>query len=372
MRSNRPTRFRANNHRGPWPSLDESELVEQFHRIAELQRNLLPHAIPQPVGWRIATHYSIGPWPSGDYYDFMKLPDGRIILAIADASGHGGLSAVMVATMRVVLRSCPLTSGRQRQPFCPLQGSVVQTPHIVLSHLNRILIENSLEGQFMTAFYGVLNPLVLAAARLCGIDEIYRVGGAQAIAALAYGTKSIPRVDKIVGPGNAYVAAAKRRVFGVVGIDMIAGPSEILVICDGQTDPDWIAMDLFSQAEHDELAQAILLTPEAALVENVAASMHRQLEHMPRRDIIAAALATRGALVRVREADLQRHLENGRTPEQKKEPQVTRTKPAPSPADMKPTELGSKDDFQLQQAIAFLKGEPVKTQSPSVAQTKTN
>src|SRR5271157_3550088 len=110
---------------------------------------------------------------------------------------------------------------------------------------------------------GRINPLVLAAARIAGVDEIYRVGGAQAIAALAYGTQTIVPVAKIVGPGNAYVAAAKRRVFGVVGIDMIAGPSEILIVCDGSTDPDWIAMDLFSQAEHDEMAQAILLTPDS-------------------------------------------------------------------------------------------------------------
>ena len=112
---------------------------------------------------------------------------------------------------------------------------------------------------------GERNPLVLAAAALAGVDRVFAIGGAQAVAALAYGTATIPRVDKIVGPGNAYVAAAKRRVFGVVGIDMVAGPSEILVICDGTTDPDWIAMDLFSQAEHDELAQAILLSPRRRL-----------------------------------------------------------------------------------------------------------
>jgi histidinol dehydrogenase len=130
---------------------------------------------------------------------------------------------------------------------------------------------------------------------------VFAIGGAQAIAALAYGTATVPAVDKIVGPGNAYVAAAKRRVFGVVGIDMIAGPSEILVICDGATDPDWIAMDLFSQAEHDEVAQAILLSPDAAFLDRVAASIDRQLAEMPRRDVIRAALAARGALVHVRD-----------------------------------------------------------------------
>src|SRR5712671_2668667 len=147
---------------------------------------------------------------------------------------------------------------------------------------------------------GVLNPLVLAAAEMIGIDEVYRVGGAQAIAALAYGTATIAPVDKIVGPGNAYVAAAKRRVFGTVGIDMIAGPSEILVICDGATDPVWIAMDLFSQAEHDQSAQAILLSPDADFIERVAKSAEELLAGMPRKDVIAASLARRGALIRTR------------------------------------------------------------------------
>lgn len=150
---------------------------------------------------------------------------------------------------------------------------------------------------------GVRNPLVLAAAHLVGADRVFTIGGAQAIAALAYGTETIPRVDKIVGPGNAYVASAKRRVFGVVGIDMIAGPSEILVICDGKTNPDWIAMDLFSQAEHDELAQAILLTPDATYADEVHASAERLLEQMPRRDIIRTALENRGALITVRDMD---------------------------------------------------------------------
>ncbi len=149
---------------------------------------------------------------------------------------------------------------------------------------------------------GVKNPLVLAAAYLAGVDRVFTIGGAQAVAALAYGTATIPRVDKLVGPGNAYVAAAKRRVFGVCGIDMIAGPSEILVICDGQTDPDWIAMDLFSQAEHDELAQAILLSPDEKFIAAVAHSAARLLQDMPRRDIIRAALEHRGALIHV--ADL--------------------------------------------------------------------
>jgi histidinol dehydrogenase len=148
---------------------------------------------------------------------------------------------------------------------------------------------------------GERKPLVLAAAALCGVNRVFAVGGAQAVAALAYGTASVPRVDKIVGPGNAYVAAAKRRVFGAVGIDMIAGPSEILVVCDGRTNPDWVAMDLFSQAEHDELAQAILLSPDGAFVEAVGRSMRRLIADMPRRDVIAASLRSRGALITVRD-----------------------------------------------------------------------
>ncbi|HFC53508.1 MAG TPA: histidinol dehydrogenase [Gammaproteobacteria bacterium] len=150
---------------------------------------------------------------------------------------------------------------------------------------------------------GEVNELVLAAAAIAGVDRVFAIGGAQAIAALAYGTQSVPRVDKIVGPGNIYVATAKGMVFGSVGIDMIAGPSEILVVCDGGTHPDWIAMDLFSQAEHDEDAQAILLTPDATFLDRVAASMERLLPEMERADIIRASLSARGALIQVRDLD---------------------------------------------------------------------
>ena len=150
---------------------------------------------------------------------------------------------------------------------------------------------------------GERNPLVLAAAAIGGVDRVFTIGGAQAVAALAYGTQTIAQVDKICGPGNAYVAAAKRRVFGVVGIDMVAGPSEILVICDGNTDPDWIALDLFSQAEHDEIAQAILLCPDAEFIERVAQSIEKLIQTMPRKTVIAASLANRGALIQVRDLD---------------------------------------------------------------------
>ncbi|MDD2686129.1 MAG: histidinol dehydrogenase [Gallionella sp.] len=150
---------------------------------------------------------------------------------------------------------------------------------------------------------GVKNQLVLAAAYLSGVDRVFTIGGAQAVAALAHGTATIPKVDKIVGPGNAYVASAKRRVFGICGIDMIAGPSEILVVCDGKTNPDWVAMDLFSQAEHDELAQAILLSPDAEFLDAVAASADKLLEQMPRKEIIRTALESRGALIHVVDMD---------------------------------------------------------------------
>lgn len=150
---------------------------------------------------------------------------------------------------------------------------------------------------------GEINELVLAAACLAGVDRVFSIGGAQAVAALAYGTESVPQVDKIVGPGNIYVATAKRAVFGQVGIDMIAGPSEILVVCDGQTDPDWIAMDLFSQAEHDEDAQSILLSPDAAFLDAVEASLNRLLGSLERADMVRVSLENRGALIRVDDLD---------------------------------------------------------------------
>jgi len=150
---------------------------------------------------------------------------------------------------------------------------------------------------------GEKNALVLAAAHLAGVDRVFCIGGAQAVAALAYGTQTIPQVDKIVGPGNAYVASAKRRVFGTVGIDMVAGPSEVLVISDGSGDPDWSAIDLFAQAEHDELAQSILLCPDAVYLDKVAASIEKLLPTMPRREVIAASLRGRGALIHVSDLD---------------------------------------------------------------------
>tara|TARA_R110001592_G_scaffold52649_10_gene161437 strand:+ start:30430 stop:31746 length:1317 start_codon:yes stop_codon:yes gene_type:complete len=162
---------------------------------------------------------------------------------------------------------------------------------------------------------GELNELVLAAAAISGVDRVFTVGGAQAIAALAYGTETIPAVDKIVGPGNIYVATAKREVFGTVGIDMIAGPSEILVICDGGTDPDWIAMDLFSQAEHDENAQSILISPDAAFLEKVEASINKLLPTMERKDIISASLYSRAAFILVKDLEQAALVSNSIAPE---------------------------------------------------------
>ncbi len=162
---------------------------------------------------------------------------------------------------------------------------------------------------------GEVNQLVLAAAAISGVDRVFTIGGAQAVAALAYGTETIPAVDKIVGPGNIYVATAKREVFGTVGIDMIAGPSEILVICDGKTDPDWIAMDLFSQAEHDENAQSILICPDESFLEKVEASINKLLPTMERREIISASLYSRAAFILVDNLEQAAQVSNSIAPE---------------------------------------------------------
>ncbi len=162
---------------------------------------------------------------------------------------------------------------------------------------------------------GELNQLVLAAAAVAGVTKIFTIGGAQAVAALAYGTATVPKVDKIVGPGNIFVATAKRQVFGAVGIDMIAGPSEILVVCDGQTDPDWIAMDLFSQAEHDEDAQAILISPDQNFLDQVQASIEKLLPTMARKDIIRASLNARAALIKVKDMNEACEVSNTIAPE---------------------------------------------------------
>jgi histidinol dehydrogenase len=162
---------------------------------------------------------------------------------------------------------------------------------------------------------GLISPVVLAAADIANIDRVFKIGGAQAIGALAYGTETIPRVDKIVGPGNAYVAAAKKKVFGAVGIDMIAGPSEILIVCDGSVDVDWIVMDLFSQAEHDELAQSILISDNEQFLRAVQSRIEAVVEDMPRKDVISSSLTDRGALILVRDLNEACQLVNQIAPE---------------------------------------------------------
>jgi histidinol dehydrogenase len=195
------------------------------------------------------------------------------------------------------------------QKITPLQRAGIYVPGGKASYPSSVLM-NALPAKVagvdeiimvVPAPGGELDDLVLAAAKIAGVDRVFTIGGAQAVAALAYGTHTVPGVDKIVGPGNIYVAAAKRQVFGRVGIDMIAGPSEILVVCDGTTDPDWVAMDLFSQAEHDENAQSLLLCPDPAYLDRVQASIGRLLPTMERADIISASLSGRGAMIRTRD-----------------------------------------------------------------------
>jgi histidinol dehydrogenase len=195
----------------------------------------------------------------------------------------------------------------------PVRGSVASGGQAA-SALATAPVKNT-NVQVSAHFKPEINALVLAAAYVAGVTRVFTIGGAQAVAALAYGTATVPKVDKITGPGNAYVASAKKRVFGVVGIDMIAGPSEILVLADGTTPPDWVAMDLFSQAEHDELAQSILLCPKADYIEQVQASINRLLPEMPRREIIAKSLTDRGALILTRSMEEACAISNQIAPE---------------------------------------------------------
>ena len=260
--------------------------------------------------------------------------DGHTVASAADLAigadamraAHDALPAPMRDALAVAARRIRAFHGRQRggeylerdadgselgQRVTPLDRAGIYVPGGKAAYPSSVLM-NAIPAQVagvreivmaVPTPGGERNPLVLAAAHLAGVTQAFAIGGAQAIAALAYGTATVAAVDKICGPGNAYVAAAKRRVFGAVGIDMVAGASEILVLADSTADPDWIALDLFSQAEHDELAQALLVTPDAGLIERVAASAARLVGEMPRAGIIAASLARRGALVRVRDLD---------------------------------------------------------------------
>ena len=209
------------------------------------------------------------------------------------------------------------------QQITPLESAGVYVPGGKASYPSSVLM-NTIPARVagvsdivmvVPAPGGELNELVLAAAAIAGVSRVFTIGGAQAVAALAYGTQTVPAVDKIVGPGNIYVATAKRMVFGRVGIDMIAGPSEILVICDGSTDPDWVAMDLFSQAEHDENAQAILLCPDGDYLDAVNASIERLLPTMERAEIIRASLVGRGAMILTRDLEDAVAISNRLAPE---------------------------------------------------------
>jgi histidinol dehydrogenase len=248
--------------------IGKAELVHALNTLPANQREAL-----QTAADRVATYHEKQLMQSWSY----KEPDGTLLGQQVTSLDRVGLY---------------VPGGKAAYPSSVLMNAI---PAKVAGVAELIMVVPTPNGE--------KNALVLAAAAIAGVDRVFCIGGAQAVGALAYGTQTIPQVDKIVGPGNAYVAAAKRRVFGVVGIDMVAGPSEILVICDGKTNPDWIAMDLFSQAEHDELAQAILLSPDATFLDKVAESMQKQVQEMPRKDIIITSITDRGALILVKDLD---------------------------------------------------------------------
>jgi histidinol dehydrogenase len=252
--------------------LSQDELHKALHGLPPEQHEALEAAAA-----RVRAYHERQPLQSWQYEDQSK-----------------GMSGTMLGQMVTPLDRVGLyvPGGKAAYPSSVLMNAI---PAKVAGVKELIMVVPTPDGE--------RNQLVLAAAALAEVDRLFTLGGAQAVGALAYGTQTVPQVDKIVGPGNAYVAAAKRRVFGVVGIDMVAGPSEILVICDGQTDPDWVAMDLFSQAEHDELAQSILVCPDATYIDRVAASIEKLLPSMARKEVIRAALENRGALIQVRDLD---------------------------------------------------------------------
>ncbi|MBK1716058.1 histidinol dehydrogenase [Thiocystis violacea] len=248
--------------------LPRARLEQAWHTIPAVQREALELAAARIRAY--AEHQTLQSWS-------YREPDGTLLGQQVTPLDRAGLY---------------VPGGKAAYPSSVLMNAI---PAKVAGVPELIMVVPTPDGE--------LNELVLAAAHVAGVDRAFAVGGAQAVAALAYGTDTIPGVDKIVGPGNIYVATAKRTVYGQVGIDMIAGPSEILVICDGETDPDWIAMDLFSQAEHDEDAQSILVSWDAGFLERVAASIDRLLPSMERQTIIAAALKVRGALILARDLD---------------------------------------------------------------------
>lgn len=248
--------------------ISHARLAQAWHSIPFVQREALEQASARIRAY--AEHQKLASWS-------YREPDGTLLGQQVTPLDRAGLY---------------VPGGKAAYPSSVLMNAI---PAKVAGVGELIMVVPTPDGE--------LNDLVLAAAHIAGVDRTFAIGGAQAVAALAYGTATIPAVDKIVGPGNIYVATAKRAVFGQVGIDMVAGPSEILVICDGKTDPDWIAMDLFSQAEHDEDAQSILLSWDRDFLDQVAASIDRLLPTMERAPIIAAALNTRGALIAVQDLD---------------------------------------------------------------------
>jgi histidinol dehydrogenase len=252
--------------------LDKSQLQQALKSIEPVQREALETAALRVRNY--AEHQKVESWSYTE-------DDGTVLGQSVNAMDRVGLY---------------VPGGKAAYPSSVLMNAI---PAKVAGVPELIMVVPTPDGE--------LNNLVMAAAAVAGVDRVFTIGGAQAVAALAYGTETIPKVDKITGPGNSFVATAKRMVFGVVGIDMIAGPSEILVVCDGKTDPDWIAMDLFSQAEHDEEAQSILVSPDDDFIEQVKQSIERLLEEMPRKDIIKKSLEDRAAIISV--ADMEQAIE---------------------------------------------------------------
>ena len=264
--------------------LNKEELLEALHALPASQREAL-----EAAAQRVRS-----------YHERQKLESGCTTWEYEDE--HGTKLGQKVTPLDRVGIYVP--GGKAAYPSSVLMNAI---PAKVAGVKEVIMVVPTPDGTH--------NPLVLAAAAVAGVDRIFTIGGAQAVGALAYGTNAIPPVDKIVGPGNAFVASAKRRVFGIVGIDMIAGPSEILVICDGTTDPDWVAMDLFSQAEHDELAQSILLCPSEAYLNEVEQSILKLLPQMPRKEVIEKSLKDRGAMILVKDMAQACEISNQIAPE---------------------------------------------------------
>jgi histidinol dehydrogenase len=264
-------------------ALSPAELREAFDAIPLAQRQAL-----QAAAQRVRAYHEVQKRATGQSWQYRD-PDGTLLGQKVTPLDRVGIY---------------VPGGKAAYPSSVLMNAI---PAQVAGVAEIIMVVPTPRGE--------KNPLVLAAAHLAGVHRVFTIGGAQAVAALAYGTATVPKVDKITGPGNAYVAAAKRRVFGTVGIDMIAGPSEILVLADGSTPPDWVAMDLFSQAEHDELAQSILLCPDAAYIAAVQDSITRLLPDMPRAAIIARSLNDRGALILTRSMEEACALSNRIAPE---------------------------------------------------------